>query len=116
MPPIRPIQFSALKTLNPLHDEVEHGKHHDRQADVRQVEHGALLGLLRLMSLVASEPRWAGERPGPCATHAGPRQSLTRSMRPRRAGTPDMAASGGRPGRPSPGCWPGKERSTCRAL
>src|SRR6266702_1045546 len=43
MPPIRPIQLSALKTLDPLHQEVEHGKHHDRQVDVQQVEHGALL-------------------------------------------------------------------------
>jgi len=40
MPPIRPIQFSALKALNPLHDEDEHGEDDDRQADVKKVLHG----------------------------------------------------------------------------
>jgi hypothetical protein len=34
MPPIRPIQFSALKALDPLQDEKEHGEDDERQADV----------------------------------------------------------------------------------
>jgi hypothetical protein len=43
MPPIRPIQFSALKALDPLQDEVQEGEDDDRQDDiepVRQVPHG----------------------------------------------------------------------------
>jgi hypothetical protein len=42
-PPIRPIQFSALKVLNPLHDEDEYGEDDDRHADAKQVQHGLLL-------------------------------------------------------------------------
>jgi hypothetical protein len=33
MPPIRPIQFSALKALDPLQDEEEHAEDDDRQDD-----------------------------------------------------------------------------------
>jgi hypothetical protein len=40
MPPIRPIQFSALKALDPLQDEEEHGEDDDRQRDVKHVRHG----------------------------------------------------------------------------
>jgi hypothetical protein len=40
MPPIKPIQFSALKALDPLQDEEEHGEYDDRQRDVKQVRHG----------------------------------------------------------------------------
>jgi hypothetical protein len=36
---IRPIQFSALKVLDPLDDEEEHGEDDDRQADVEQIRH-----------------------------------------------------------------------------
>jgi hypothetical protein len=36
---IRPIQFSALKVLDPLDDEEEHGEDHDRQAGVEQIRH-----------------------------------------------------------------------------
>ena len=46
MPTIRPIQFSALKALNPLHEEEERGENDDRQPDIDEVEHGALLGFL----------------------------------------------------------------------
>jgi hypothetical protein len=42
-PKIRPMRFSALKALDPLQDEEEHGEHDDREADVKQVGHGALL-------------------------------------------------------------------------
>ena len=40
MDAIRPTQFSALKVLNPLDDEEEHGKNDDRYADDEQVIHG----------------------------------------------------------------------------
>jgi len=43
MPPIRPIQFSALKPLDPLHQEPQRGENNDRQADVEKVEHGSSL-------------------------------------------------------------------------
>jgi hypothetical protein len=36
---ISPIQFSALKVLNPLDDEDEHGEDDDRQADVEEIRH-----------------------------------------------------------------------------
>jgi hypothetical protein len=45
MPTIRPMMFSALKALDPLDEEEERGEHDDRQADVDEVEHGALLGV-----------------------------------------------------------------------
>jgi hypothetical protein len=44
-PIMRPIRFSALKALDPLQDEEEHGEYHERQTDVEQVLHGALLGV-----------------------------------------------------------------------
>jgi hypothetical protein len=44
MPAIKPIRFSALKALDPLHEEVKRGEHDDREADVQHVEHEALLG------------------------------------------------------------------------
>jgi hypothetical protein len=34
-----PIQFSALKSLDPLQDEVKHGEDTDGQADKGEVEH-----------------------------------------------------------------------------
>jgi hypothetical protein len=37
---IRPIQFSALKVLDPLDEEEERSEHDDRQADAEQVRHG----------------------------------------------------------------------------
>ena len=45
-PAIRPIRFSALKTLDPLHKEEERGENHDRQPDIDEVKHGALQGFL----------------------------------------------------------------------
>src|ERR1700690_1143796 len=39
MPPIRPIQFSALKALNPLHQQPEEAEHENGQADICQVFH-----------------------------------------------------------------------------
>jgi hypothetical protein len=40
MAAIRPTQFSALKVLDPLDDEEEHGENDDRDADDQQVIHG----------------------------------------------------------------------------
>jgi hypothetical protein len=42
MPTIRPSQFSALKALDPLDEEVENGEDQDGQADICKVLHGAL--------------------------------------------------------------------------
>jgi hypothetical protein len=39
MAAIRPTQFSALKVLDPLDDEEEHGENDDRYADDQQVVH-----------------------------------------------------------------------------
>ncbi len=46
-PPIRPIQFSTLKTFDPLDEEEERGEDNDRYADIEKIEHGALLGVSR---------------------------------------------------------------------
>jgi hypothetical protein len=40
MAAIRPTQFSALKVLDPLDDEEEHGENDDRYADDQKVVHG----------------------------------------------------------------------------
>jgi hypothetical protein len=40
MDAIRPTQFSALKVLDPLDDEEEHGENDDRYADDQKVVHG----------------------------------------------------------------------------
>ena len=45
-PAIRPIRFSALKTLDPLDEEEKRGENHDGQPDIDEVEHGALQGFL----------------------------------------------------------------------
>jgi hypothetical protein len=39
MPPIKPIQFSALNVLDPLQDEEEDGEDDDRQRDINHVRH-----------------------------------------------------------------------------
>jgi hypothetical protein len=43
---MRPIRFSALKTLDPLDEEEERGENHDCQPDIDKVKHGALQGFL----------------------------------------------------------------------
>jgi hypothetical protein len=40
MDAIRPTQFSALKVLDPFHDEEEHGEDDDGHSDDQQVIHG----------------------------------------------------------------------------
>jgi hypothetical protein len=42
MPMIRPMRFSALKALDPLHQEVKEPEDENRQADKPKVEHEAL--------------------------------------------------------------------------
>src|SRR5690242_1608114 len=41
MPPIRPIQFSALKALDPLHQQPQRREDDDDQADIDHVGHGS---------------------------------------------------------------------------
>ena len=55
-PAIRPIRFSALKTLDPLDEEEERGENHDRQPDIDEVKHGALQGFLLVLRLLARHP------------------------------------------------------------
>jgi hypothetical protein len=38
-PPIRPIQFSTLKALNPLQNEKEDAEYRQRQDHISQVRH-----------------------------------------------------------------------------
>jgi hypothetical protein len=38
---ISPTQFSALKVLDRLHDQEEHGEDHDGQTDHQEVIHGS---------------------------------------------------------------------------
>lgn len=41
IPTISPSQLLALKALDPLHEQEEHGEHHDGQPDVREILHSA---------------------------------------------------------------------------
>jgi hypothetical protein len=41
---IRPIQFSALNALDPLHEEEERRENDDRDAYIQQIRHFGLLG------------------------------------------------------------------------
>ena len=59
-PAIRPIRFSALKTLDPLDEEEKRGENHDRQPDIDEVEHGALQGFLLVYAT------WPATRSGGC--------------------------------------------------
>jgi hypothetical protein len=43
---MRPMRFSALKALDPLHKEVKRGENQDRQPDIGEVLHGTLQGFL----------------------------------------------------------------------
>jgi hypothetical protein len=77
-PAIRPIRFSALKTLDPLDEEEERGEHHDRQPDIDEVKHGALLGFPEATVRPyagadgLSQAPGNGEKSGPSGTHAEP--------------------------------------------
>src|SRR5262249_12362319 len=88
-PPIRPIQFSALKALDPLDEQPQHRKGDNGQADIEKVLHGSLLGLpdpgrCALDSGVTMQSYLGGipVSSGPCGTHAGGRETLTEPMRP----------------------------------
>ena len=108
---MRPIRFSALKALDPLHEEEKHSENQDRQPDIGEVLHGTLQGFL-LVCVPGPATRsgdTGGGRPvqalfrwrsGPCAvadgfseasgsreksglngTHAAPMRFLTEPMR-----------------------------------
>ena len=85
-PAIRPIRFSALKALDPLHEEEKRGENHDDQPDIDEVEHGALQGFLLVCAPGARHPLGGGGwraacsvvsqalfrwRSGPCAVADG---------------------------------------------
>ena len=71
-PAIRPIRFSALKTLDPLDEEEKRGENHDGQPDIDEVEHGALQGFLLVCAT------WPATRSG-ARVAGGPRmQALPR--------------------------------------
>ena len=75
-PAIRPIRFSALKAFDPLDEEEKRGENHDRQPDIDEVKHGALLGFpeatVRLYAGLTNpvKPRETGKSP----VQAGPMQ------------------------------------------
>jgi hypothetical protein len=85
-PAIRPIRFSALKALDPLHKEEQRGENHDRQPDIDEVEHGALLGFPEVTVRPyagadgLSQASGNGEKSGPNGTHAGRSRFLTEPM------------------------------------
>ena len=64
-PPMSPIQFSALKALDPLDEKPERGENHDGQTDIEEVPHDALLGV----ALCA--PPGPAARPGGVGTGGG---------------------------------------------
>src|SRR5579875_534649 len=99
-PPIRPIQFSALKSLDPLQNEVEHAEHHDGQADIDHVGHGSPPRETSAWPPVCrpDTSEIPGKRPTrsrPCAFHAAPWRPLTEPMRP---GPLSTRHAGGKPG------------------
>src|SRR5215510_7045050 len=76
MPPIRPIQFSALKTLDPLDQQPQRGEDDNDQADIEHVGHGpssdcrnpgATAGISGDHAVLTG--KW-GASAGPCGTHA----------------------------------------------
>ena len=79
-PAIRPIRFSALKTLDPLDEEEERGENHDRQPDIDEVEHGALQGFL--LVCVPGPATRSGDTGGgrPVQALSGGGQDLVRSL------------------------------------
>src|SRR5487761_350946 len=100
-PAIRPIQFSALKTLDPLQNEVKHAEYHDRQADIENVGHWSPPRLTEAAGPCYFRPRipviLAGKLKTscPCAIHAPRLRALTKSMRD---GPPRMRRAGAKPG------------------
>src|SRR6266699_1124954 len=87
MPPIRPIQFSTLKALDPLHQEPQRGEDDDDQADIKHVGHGpssdcrnpgATPGIPGDSAVLPAQPTAVNL---PCATHARQPRSLTEPMR-----------------------------------
>jgi hypothetical protein len=80
-PAIRPIRFSALKALDPLHKEEKRGENHDGQPDIDEVEHGALQGFLLMCAPGARHPLGGG---GWRAAYSGTFQVAVRTLLGRR--------------------------------
>ena len=76
-PAIRPIRFSALKTLDPLDEEEKRGENHDDQPDIDEVEHGALQGVLLVCAPRARHPLGGG---GWRAAYSGAFQVAVRTL------------------------------------
>src|SRR6516225_10880067 len=91
MPPIRPIQLSALKALDPLHQEPERGEDDDDQADIEHVGHGPSSDCRNPGATPGHPGDYAvlpGERAtlkGPCGTHAGRARNPNRTHAARAA-------------------------------
>src|SRR5215469_410342 len=79
IPTIRPIQLSALKALDPLHQEDEQREDQNCQADVEQIGHRTLLRCFACPTI--ETPRRSGNRV-PHGTHAAAARFLTNPMRP----------------------------------
>src|SRR5215471_14424520 len=73
-----PSQLLALKSLDPPHDEKEHGEHQDGQPDISQVLHDASF---RRAEYRLSKQRSERSIPPANDVHAVRRQSLTKFMR-----------------------------------
>src|SRR5260370_12203471 len=98
-PPIRPIQFSALKALDPLHQQPEEAEHEYGQADIGQVFHWSLQGSRNRPESPCLRPRLPvipAEKLSaacPCAFQAAGLRALTQPMR---AGPQCMRRAGGK--------------------
>src|SRR5215471_11758733 len=115
MPPIRPIQFSALKALDPLHQQPQRGEDDDDQADIEHVGHGPSSDCRNPGATPGHPGDYAvlpGER-GDWRVHAAPmragRQTLTEPMQP---GAPARVITvtcgyGQNPAGTAWRCWPG---------
>jgi hypothetical protein len=79
-PAIRPIRFSALKTLDPLHEEEKRGENHDRQPDIDEVEHGTLQDFLLVCAPWPAIRRGMRMTGGLFRRFSGGGQDLVRSL------------------------------------
>src|SRR4249919_1869793 len=84
-PPIRPIQLSTLKALDPLDQKPQRGEDDNHQADIENILHGSSwrsggVTAPDVTSMDLSEPRRSGHGPRPCGTHARRRGFLTNLM------------------------------------
>src|SRR5215472_5962686 len=93
MPAIRPIQLSALKTLDPLDQQPQRGEDDNDQADIEHVGHGpssdchnpgAIPGISGDHAVLTG--KW-GASAGPCGTHARGTRIPNRTHAARRPGS-----------------------------